>query len=107
MAKGEHRDFQNALVVRLSVNRIDDPIVTHPYPKTGSVLEGNGRRWPRVLRQHRYGATDAIADLGIEFAQRPERSGPELDPTGSHAQPRSTLTWSQGMLGPSSVIAAS
>lgn len=89
------------------LNGVDDAIVTDPNAESWSAFQGSGGRWTRVLRQKCDRALDPATDRRVELAQRSYGRWSQLDPVFAHSQPRSAFTWSQGMFGPSSSIAAS
>ena len=86
---------------------VDDAVVTHPDPETGSTLQSSGGRWMRVVRQQCNGALKSVTNRRIELPESSNSGGPQLDAVLAHIQPRSALTCSHGMFGPSSPIAAS
>lgn len=89
------------------VDGVDDAVVTDADAKAVSPLKPPGSWWTWVVCEQRDGALNAVADLGVELAQGSDGSRAELDAVLAHTQPRSALTCSHGMLGPSSAIAAS
>lgn len=97
-------DRHEKYVVR---NGVDDAVVTDANAQTCATLQRPGCRWSWVLREQGDRSLDATANLGVKLAKSPDCGRPEFDTICAHAQPRSTLTCSQGMLGPSSSIAAS
>ncbi len=86
---------------------VDDAVVTDTYAEARSALQGAGGRGARVLRQESDHALHAVADRRVEVPERSNGGRPQLDAVVRHTQPRSALTCSQGMLAPSSAIAAS
>lgn len=98
-----HDDDQQDVIL----DGVDVPIDTYPNPPPGTAAERfRGRPGWRVLGEKRDDAADAVALRGIEFAQLTQRCRTDFDPVG-HAQPRSTRTCSQGMLGSASAMAIS
>lgn len=89
------------------VDGVDDAVVPDADAQTVSPLERPGSRGTWVLREQPDGALNAVPDLRVELAQRSDGRWAKFDPVRAHAQPRSALTCSHGMLGPSSAIAAS
>ena len=89
------------------LNCVDDSIVAYPDTKAWPALEGPHTGGSRILCEQRDRALDATTILGIELAQRSGRRRTQLDAVVVHSQPRSALTCSHGILGPSSAIAAS
>lgn len=100
----QSRDHNKEHVV---LNGVDDAVVTDPDAPTRWALQRTGSRRSWILCEQRDRALDATADLGVELTKSPDCCRSEFDPVGGHTQPRSALTCSQGMLGPSSAIAAS
>ena len=86
---------------------VDNAVVTHPDPETGSTLQSTSGRWTRVVRQQCDGALKPVTNRRIELSEGSNSRGPHLDAVLAHIQPRSALTCSHGMFGPSSAIAAS
>lgn len=89
------------------VDRVDDAVVTNTYAQAVPSLEcpGAGGTW--VVCEQPDRALNAGADFGVELAQCSDRGWSKRDAVLAQTQPRSDLTCSQGMLGPSSAIAAS
>jgi len=98
-----HDDHQQHVVL----DGVDDAIVADSNSKTRPALEGTCPRRARILREQSDCALDPPANLRIEFAQGTDGRRSKLDAVSAHSQPRSALTWSHGMFGPSSAIAAS
>ena len=88
-------------------NRVNDAVITDPNAKAWATLESARSRRARVLRQQRNCTLQAMTDRRVELAQGANGRRTQLDPIVAQVQPRSTLTCSQGMFGPSSFIAAS
>ncbi len=89
------------------LNRVDDAVVPHANPESRPATQGTRCRGPRVVRQEGDCSLDTWANVRVEFAECPDRGRAQFYPIEAHAKPRSALTCSQGMLGPSSAIAAS
>jgi hypothetical protein len=102
MSKRDRDDKQN-----VAVNRVDDPVVTDPNVRTWTALQRTGGRRTRIVCQQSDGTLEATTDGRVKLAYCPYSGRSQLDPVIAHVQPRSTLTSSQGMFGPSSAIAAS
>lgn len=102
MAEGDDDDEQNVIL-----DAVDDPVVTDAHSQRGPALQraSGGGTW--VLREERNCALDAATNRRIELPERTYRGGSQLDSVLAHSQPRSAFTCSQGMFGPSSLIAAS
>ncbi len=98
-----HYDDQQHVVL----DGVDDAVVPDPDTESRTPLQGSRARWPRILGQQCDGAVDSSPNVGIELAERTGCGGTKLDAVGAHSQPRSALTCSHGMFGPSSAIAAS
>ena len=88
-------------------NRVDDAVVTDPNAKARATLQSASSRGPRVLCQQRNDTLQSMTHRRVELTQGANGRGSQLDPVLAQVQPRSTLTCSQGMFGPSSFIAAS
>src|SRR5580693_4841980 len=88
-------------------NGIDDPIVADPNAEPRSTPQGFGRWRAGIGGQKGDRPLDARAHVRVELAKRSSRGRPDLDAIATHVQPRSALTCSQGMLGPSSAMEAS
>ncbi len=86
---------------------VDNPVVSDPDPESWSTSQRPGCRWPWVGREEGNRSLDTGAGFRIQLAKCPRRGWPDLYAVGVQAQPSSALTSSQGMLGPSSAIAAS
>lgn len=86
---------------------VDDPVVADPDTKTRPTLQRACPRGSRILGEQRDCALDPAANLRVELAQGADCRRAKLDAIRAHSQPRSALTCSQGMFGPSSAIAAS
>jgi len=91
----------------LVVDRVADAVVTNADAETVSPVEGPGPWGTWAVCEQPDGSLNAEADLRVELSQRSDSGWAELDAVLAHTQPRSALTCSHGMLGPSSVIAAS
>ena len=89
------------------VHGVADAVVADADAKTRPALQGSRARRARVLCQQGDRALNALSNLRIELAQGPGRCRAKLEAVFAHTQPRSALTCSQGMFGPSSAIAAS
>jgi len=98
-----HDDHQQHVIL----DRVDDPVIADPDTKTWPTLEGACTRRSRILGEHRDCALDPTANLRVELAQGAGCRRTKLDAIRAHCQPRSALTCSQGMFGPSSAIASS
>ena len=98
-----HNDHQQHVVL----DRVDDAVIADPDTKTRPTLKHTCTRRARMLGEQSDRTLDPTANLRVELAQRPDCPRAKLDAIRAHSQPRSALTCSQGMLGPSSAIAAS
>ncbi len=86
---------------------VDDAVIAHADPESGTALKCTCARRARVLGEQRDRTLNPTADLGVELAQSAYGGWAKLDAIGAHSQPRSALTCAQGMFGPSSAIASS
>src|ERR1019366_6878196 len=86
---------------------VDDSVFPDPDSVTRSSAQRPGRRRPRILREERDRALNPRPSLWVKLLKRPRSCGAQLNPVRGQIQPRSTLTCSQGMLSPSSAMAAS
>ena len=100
--KGNY-DYQEYVVF----NRVDDAVAADPDPQPGPPPQRASRRWSRVFSQERDRALDAPANLRVELSQRANGRRPKFYAVLAQSQPRSALTSSQGMFGPSSSMAES
>ena len=98
-----HQDHQEHVVF----DGVDDAVVADADAKPWSAPKGLCTRWARIGGEQGDGALDAAAGLRIELTQRPCGRRAKLKVVCTHSQPRSALTCSHGMFGPSSAIAAS
>jgi hypothetical protein len=89
------------------INGVDDSIVAHPEPISGTPSQRTGRGRTRIVSEQRNSALYAGLDYTIILSKLTQSRRPELDLIVAHDQPRSIFTCSQGMLLPSSAIALS
>ena len=87
------------------LNGVEEAVVADSNSKTWSALYCARTGRARIFGKQSNRASDASTDRGVELAQGTDGTWAELDPISAHAQPRSALTCSQGMFGPSSAIA--
>jgi len=104
MADGNDDDGDNEYTV---VDRVDDPVVADPQPVSRATLQLARRGWPWILAEKRDPTLDPRLDASVDLLELSECCWAELDGVCGHAQPRSCLTVSQGMLWPSSAIVSS
>ena len=102
MAKPDD-DHQQHVVL----DRVDDPVVADPDTKTRPTSQGACTRRARILGEQRDCTLDPTANLRVEVVHGADCRRTKLDAIRAHSQPRSALTCSQGIFGPSSAIAAS
>lgn len=105
VASVSERDNDNQEDVVL--HGVKDAVVADSNTKTRSALQCACTGRARIFGEQGDCALDASTDGGFELAQGTGGCRTELDPIPAHAQPRSALTCSQGMFGPSSAIASS
>ena len=98
-----HDDHQEHVVF----DCVDDAAIADPDTKTWPTLESTCARRSRILGEQGDCALDATTKLRIELAQGAGCRRTQLNAIRAHSQPRSALTCSHGMFGPSSAIAAS
>ena len=98
-----HHDHHQYVVL----DRVDDAVIADADTKARAAPEGPCTWRSRIVGEQGDRAVDATANLRVELAQVARRGRSKLDPISAHTQPRSALTCSQGMFGPSSAIAAS
>ena len=98
-----HDDHQQHLVL----DCVDDSVIAYPDAKTGPALKRTCTWRTRFLGEQRDCTLNPPANLRVELAQSAECRRTELDAIRAHSQPRSALTCSHGMFGPSSAVAVS
>ncbi len=98
-----HDDDQQHVVL----DGVNNSIVTDSDSKTRPALQSTCTWRARILREQSDCALNSPASLRVEFAQGADGRRSKLDAIGAHSQPRSALTCSHGMFGPSSAIATS
>ena len=98
----DHHDDEQPII-----DCVDDAVITHSYPPSRSPATLS-RRWRTgIYSQQGNRAPEPFLGLVIELPQLARSGRPELDSIAAHVHPRSCFTCSQGMLSPSSDIAAS
>lgn len=102
VSERDHNDEQHVIL-----DRVDHPVITYAYPprRPSAQWPGSWRAW--IFSQQRDHRSNAAGDGRIELTERPHGGRAQLDRVPGHSQPRSALACSQGMFGPSSVMAAS
>ena len=102
MTDRDHHDDEQPII-----DCVDDAVITHSYPPSRSPAKLS-RRWRTgIYSQQGNRAPEPFLGLVIELPQLARSGRPELDSIAAHVHPRSCFTCSQGMLSPSSDIAAS
>lgn len=102
MSKPDHDHYQHIVI-----DGVEDAVITDSNTKARPTMKSSCARRSGILGEQADCALDATENLRIELAQGTDCRRAQLDAICAHSQPRSVLTCSQGMFGPSSAIAAS
>ncbi len=102
MTNGHDNDEQNSVI-----DGVEDPVIADSESITISSTKLARGGWTGILCKQRDCTMKARLHRSVNLTEFTQCRRAELNLVFAHSQPRSALTWSQGILSPDSPIAAS